>query len=132
MPLLPQFPTFIEACELILSDETSQDADSKRSAKSALLATGVAAPKAVSTAPPPTAPDRPQHNNYYYYDGRARVVVPVAVVAAATTVMEVTAATMATPRHTSPLLLRGGHGATASMRPGRAPLDPAFLAHVLL
>jgi hypothetical protein len=130
MPLLPQFPTSIEARELILSDETSQDADSKRSAKSALLATGVAAPKAVSTTPPPTAPDRPQHNYYYYYyDGRAR---GRGVVAAATTVMEAAAAAMATPCHTSPLLLRGGHGATASMHPGRAPLDPAFLAQVLL
>jgi hypothetical protein len=59
-------------------------------------------------------------------------IAPNTTTTTTTTVMEAAAAAMATPCHTSPLLLRGGHGAMASMHPGRAPLDPAFLAHVLL
>jgi hypothetical protein len=53
--LLPKFPTFVEACELVLSDEASRDADSKRTSEMALLATGGSTTK-TDAAPP--APDR--------------------------------------------------------------------------
>jgi hypothetical protein len=47
LPLLPQFPTFIETCNLLLSDENSRDADIKRSNETALLLAGAAASKMV-------------------------------------------------------------------------------------
>jgi hypothetical protein len=54
--LLPRFPTFMKAHDLILSDETSRAADVKRSNETVLLAAGVAASKTETSVPtqPPT------------------------------------------------------------------------------
>jgi hypothetical protein len=61
MPLHPQFPTFIETCNLLLSDENSHDADIKRSNETALLLAGVAASK--TDTPTPTQPPLDCSNN---------------------------------------------------------------------
>jgi hypothetical protein len=59
LPLLPKFPTFVEAHELVLNDEASHAADSKRTSKTALLVAGVSTTKQDTTPLPPPAPDRP-------------------------------------------------------------------------
>jgi hypothetical protein len=42
LPLLPKFPSVLEACELILNEESSREAKSKCVAEIALLAAGSA------------------------------------------------------------------------------------------
>jgi hypothetical protein len=71
LPLLPRFPSFVEARDLVLSDETSHAADSKRATETALLAAGAVAPKADNPLPAQPPPD---HNNYTNNtsDGRGR------------------------------------------------------------
>jgi hypothetical protein len=70
--LLPRFPTFIEARNLILSDELAHEADLKRSAETALLATDAASPKPDVPPPALTHPDRPTTNNSYGGRGHGR------------------------------------------------------------
>jgi hypothetical protein len=73
MPLLPKLPTFVEARELILTAETSRDADNKRAMETALLATGSTSQKADPSVLAPSPPDRSSNNtNNYNYGGRGR------------------------------------------------------------
>jgi hypothetical protein len=64
LPLLPKFPTFVEARELVLSDEASRAADSKCTSETALFATGGSTLKQDTTPPaPPTLDHPPPPNN---------------------------------------------------------------------
>jgi hypothetical protein len=65
--LLPRFPTFIVARDLVLSDETSRDADIKRSNETTLLAASAAASK--TDAPTPTQPPPDRTNTNYNNNG---------------------------------------------------------------
>jgi hypothetical protein len=60
-PPPPKFPTFIEAHELILSEEASRNAESKRTSKAALLAAANQPPNLMLLRwlqPPPSAPTK--------------------------------------------------------------------------
>jgi hypothetical protein len=77
LPLFPKFLIFVEARELILTTETSRDADTKRATETALLATGSTSQKVV---PSPLAQplsdcssnNNPFNNNNYNYGGQGR------------------------------------------------------------
>jgi hypothetical protein len=92
LPLLPKFPSFVEARELILTEEASREADNKHTTEIALLAADAASQKADSSAPPPML-DRVNtnntntNNNFYGSRGRgySRAVATVGAVAASTT-----------------------------------------------
>jgi hypothetical protein len=77
LPLLPKFPSFVEARELILMEEASQEADNTHTTETALLVAGAASQKADSAMPPTPAPDRGNNinndaNNNNFYSGRGR------------------------------------------------------------
>jgi hypothetical protein len=63
LPLLPKSPTFVEAHELVLSDEASRAADSMCIVETALLATSGSTPKQDPAPPAPPATDRTSSNN---------------------------------------------------------------------
>jgi hypothetical protein len=63
LTLLPKFPSFVEARELILMEEASHEVDNKRTTKTAVLAASAASQKVDSSAPPPPAPDCANNNN---------------------------------------------------------------------
>jgi hypothetical protein len=65
--LLPKFPSFIEACELILSEEASREADTKRTTETAFLASGGTSQK--PNAPPPAQPPPDRNNNNNFNNG---------------------------------------------------------------
>jgi hypothetical protein len=69
LPLLPRFPTFIEARELILRDKSSRDAESKRSSETALLAAGSLTPKTENPPPAPPIPECATNTNNFFYGG---------------------------------------------------------------
>jgi hypothetical protein len=63
LPLHPWFPSFTEARDLVRSDETSRDADSKCATETTLLAAGAAALKADNPPPAQPPPDRSNYTN---------------------------------------------------------------------
>jgi hypothetical protein len=132
LPLLPKFPSFVEARELVLSDEASWDADSKRASETALLAANGSTPKPDAAPPAPPASDRAPNNTFYNGGrGRGRGRGGGRGVEAGTVVTVTAAATTTTV--TSTMLLAGGnHGAAPGARPGPVPRVLVFLAPVCL
>jgi hypothetical protein len=72
LSLLPKFPTFIEACKLILSEEASREANSKRATEAALLAFGGTPLKPDNPPTPQPPPDHTNNNNFHNNGGRGR------------------------------------------------------------
>jgi hypothetical protein len=73
LPLLPRFATFIEASDLILHDETSQDAESKHDVETTRLTTSAAAAKTDTTPtaqPTPNGVTKNNANNNFYVGGQ--------------------------------------------------------------
>jgi hypothetical protein len=70
LQLLPRFPSFIEARELLLHEEVTRDAGARRSAETALLTAGGTPPKADNNTAPPPPPDCSNNNNFFGGHGR--------------------------------------------------------------
>jgi hypothetical protein len=61
LSLLPKFPSFVEVHELILNEEASREAESKRAIEIALLAS--CGPQQMLDNPPPAQPPQDRNNN---------------------------------------------------------------------
>jgi hypothetical protein len=132
LPLLPKFPTFVEARELIITVETSWDADTKHATETALLPLGVHLRMQVLRhllnhrwiTPPTRTPPTTTNTTTVAED----VVAAMEVVVAA---MVTTVGAMATTTHLSRQQLPLGvhHGVVVvGMHHGPVPHNPFFLA----